>query len=106
MQIEDASIGFAAVGSAPRLQVLKLLVRSGPKGLTTGEIQERTGIPASTLAHHLRSLSEGGVIQQIKQGRAVINMAAYDRLRELADYLLTECCVDASAEIHEEHEHG
>ena len=106
MILEDASIGFAAVGSAPRLQVLKLLVRSGPKGLTIGEIQTRTGIPASTLSHHLRSLAEGGVIRQLRQGRAVINMAEFDRLRELADYLLTECCADASAELHEEHQHG
>ena len=94
MTPETASIGFAAVGSAPRLEVLKALVRSGPDGLTTSQLQERSGIPASTLAHHLRFLAEAGVIEQVKRGRAVFNTADYDHLQRLAEYLLTECCKD------------
>lgn len=95
MEIEDASIGFAAVGSAPRLMVLRLLVRTGTEGLPIGELQKRTGIPASTLSHHLKSLAEGGLISQSKQGTTVINQAAYDRLRALGEYLLDECCIEA-----------
>ena len=70
--------GFAAVGSEPRLEVLLTLVRAGHDGLTVGEIQERVGLPASTLAHHLRFLAAGGLIQQQKQGRAVVNRAAFE----------------------------
>lgn len=94
MDIDIASAGFAAVGSAPRMQVLNLLVRSGTQGLTIGAIQAKSGIPASTLAHHLRALVEGGVIKQVKKGRSTYNLANYDHLEQLANYLLIECCAD------------
>ncbi|MEM7123919.1 MAG: metalloregulator ArsR/SmtB family transcription factor [Pseudomonadota bacterium] len=93
--IEEAAQGFAAVGSEPRLEVLLALVRAGHDGLTVGDIQSRLAIPASTLAHHLRFLAAAGVVTQEKQGRAIINRAAYDRLQILADFLLSECCQDA-----------
>ena len=95
MEIEQAAQGFAAVGSEPRLEVLLALVRAGYDGLTVGEIQERVGLPASTLAHHLRFLAAGGLIQQKKQGRSVINYAAFEHVEALAAFLLKECCTDA-----------
>lgn len=94
MDIDSASTGFAAVGSMPRLQVLTLLVRAGAAGLTTGEIQQKLGIPASTLTHHLKHLADGNVIDQVKQGRSMFNIANYDHLNMLAEFLLKECCMD------------
>ncbi|WP_171124377.1 MULTISPECIES: helix-turn-helix transcriptional regulator [unclassified Ruegeria] len=91
---ETAAAGFSAMGSEARLKVLKTLVRAGEAGLTVGEIQERTGIAPSTLAHHLRFLAAGGVVQQEKIGRTTINRASYDELRNLAQFILSECCVD------------
>ncbi len=95
IDLEEAAQGFAAVGSEPRLEVLLALVRAGHDGLTVGDIQERLTIPASTLAHHLRFLTAAGVVTQEKQGRAIVNRAAYDRIQSLADYLLRECCHDS-----------
>jgi DNA-binding transcriptional ArsR family regulator len=92
--LEEAAQGFAAVGSEPRLEVLLTLVRAGTQGLTVGELQERVGLPASTLAHHLRFLAAGGLIDQERRGRAVVNRAAYTRVQSLADFLLHECCAD------------
>ena len=97
LAIEEAAQGFAAVGSEPRLEVLLTLVRAGADGLTVGDIQERVGLPASTLAHHLRFLAAGGLIEQERQGRAVINRAAYERIEKLAGFLLRECCTDAES---------
>jgi ArsR family transcriptional regulator len=94
LALEEAAQGFAAVGSEPRLEVLVTLVRAGPDGLTVGEIQERVGLPASTLAHHLWFLAAGGLIAQERQGRAVLNLAAYERIEELASFLLRECCAE------------
>ncbi len=82
------------MGSEARLKVLKTLVRAGEGGLTVGEIQDRTGIAPSTLAHHLRFLSAGGVVEQEKAGRTTINRANYDELRTLAQFILSECCAD------------
>ncbi len=82
------------MGSEARLKVLRTLVRAGQAGLTVGEIQERTGIAPSTLAHHLRFLAAGGVVEQEKVGRSTINRACYDELRNLAQFILAECCAD------------
>ena len=91
---DEAATAFAAVGSEPRLAVLLALVRAGTGGLTTGELIERLDMPASTLAHHLRSLDRGGVIRQQKRGRFVQNRASFDRIQSLAAFLLAECCAD------------
>jgi ArsR family transcriptional regulator len=88
-------MGFAAAGSDRRLSVLKTLVKAGPEGLTVNEIKIRTNIAASTLAHHLRTLKEGGLIEQQKIGRSVINRAKFEHIKELAAYLLDQCCVDS-----------
>ncbi len=90
----EAARAFAAVGSEPRLAVLRALVRAGTVGLTTGELIERLDIPASTLAHHLRLLDRGGVIRQEKRGRFVLNRASFARVQSLAAFLLEECCAD------------
>ena len=95
LALEEAAEGFSAVGSEPRLEVLLTLVRAGHEGLTVGDIQEHVGLPASTLAHHLKFLAAGGMIEQQRQGRAVINRAAYARIEELAGFLLRECCAEA-----------
>ncbi|MEO1249594.1 MAG: helix-turn-helix domain-containing protein [Pseudomonadota bacterium] len=94
LSIEQAVQGFAAAGSEPRLEVLLALVRAGPDGLMVNEIQERLEMPASTLAHHLRFLAAGGLIEQEKNGRAVHNRAAFETIEALADFLLRECCAD------------
>lgn len=96
--IEEAAQGFAAMGSEARLEVLRTLVKAGPAGLTVGEIQARSGMAASTLAHHLRFLASAGLIAQEKDGRSVISRADYDRLETLAAFILQECCSDAQRE--------
>lgn len=96
LSIEEAAQGFAAIGSEARLQVLLILVRAGSEGLTVGEIQERSGMAASTLAHHLRFLTSAGLVDQKKVGRTVCNRAVYGRLEILAGYILKECCADAA----------
>lgn len=96
--VEEVAQGFAALGSEARLQVVLTLVRAGHRGLTIGEIQSCTGMPASTLAHHLKFLASAGLIEQEKQGRAVINRPCFPRLETLAGYILNQCCADAPGE--------
>ena len=95
MDITHAAAGFSAMGSEPRLQVLQTLVKAGEDGLLVGEIQQRTGIPASTLAHHLKFLASAGLVTADKSGRTITNRAAFDHLHKLAAYILAECCADA-----------
>ena len=88
ISLEDAAKAFAAIGSGPRLEVLLLLINTRGEGLTIGDIQKHTNIPASTLAHHLRFLLQGNLITQEKIGREVFNKANFSSIKPLADFLL------------------
>ena len=98
MELVTAAQGFSAMGSESRLEVLQNLVRAGDKGLLVGDIQQRTGIPGSTLAHHLKFLTTADLIVQNKQGRTIINQANYQHLQALAAFILEECCADQETE--------
>ena len=92
----DAAAAFAALGSEVRLAILRALVRAGEPGLTVGALQERLGLAGSTLSHHLRALCQAGVLEQTRAGRSLVCKARYDRVRDLAAFLVSECCADAT----------
>ncbi len=94
MDVTLATEGFAAMGSESRLAVLQTLVKAGTDGLPVGMIGERTGIPASTLAHHIKFLAVSHLITQEKEGRVIRCRANFDHLEALADFILKECCAD------------
>ena len=97
---------FSALGSEQRLSVLRVIVRAGPDGLRIGELGERSGVTGSTLTHHMKILSQAGLVEQTRQGRSIICVgAAYAEMRALSDFLLSECCADSSSR-HEGHDHG
>ena len=103
--LPQAASTFAALGSEQRLHVLQVLVRAAPKGLAIGELGTRSGVTGSTLTHHMQILSAAGLVQQVKDGRRIICIgAAFERMEELSNFLLKECC--AEADEGEAHDHG
>jgi len=95
---------FAALGSEQRLGVLRVLVRAGEQGLSIGELGTRSGVTGSTLTHHMKILTQAGLVRQERKGRSIICAAvAYDELRQLSTFLLRECCADCPET---EHDHG
>ena len=106
LDLEVAASTFAALGSEQRLAVLRTLVRAGPGGLNIGELGNRTGVTGSTLTHHMKILSQAGLVQQEKRGRSIICAAvAYEELKTLSEFLLRECCADTASPC-KEHDHG
>ena len=57
------------LGNPTRLEIFRLLVRAGAKGLAVGELQAHLNIPASTLSHHVAQLVNVGLVAQERQGR-------------------------------------
>ena len=97
--LEDAAKAFAALGSEQRLLVLRTLVRAGPDGLPIGELGRRAGLRGATLTHHVRFLAEAGLVTQVRQGRNIICAAtSFERLKQLSEFLLAECCADSADE--------
>ena len=101
LSLEVAASTFAALGSEQRLAVLRSLTRAGTKGLSIGELGDRTGVTGSTLTHHLKILLQSGLIRQHKEGRSIICAAVeFEELRALSEFLVKECCADAPDEAH------
>ena len=96
--VEQAAQGFAALGSPSRLALLRILVRTGEDGLTIGQLQEKSGLAASTLAHHLRTLAACSLIIQTRQGREVITQPNFSLVGALSHFLICECCPDVNPE--------
>lgn len=83
---------LAALGHESRLEAMRLLLRSHPDGLVAGELQEQLRIPASTLSHHLDTLRQQGLVEQVREGRFLRYVAAAGALQELLGFLYAECC--------------
>ena len=97
LSLTEVATTFAALGSEQRLSVLKVLVRAGPKGLAIGELGARAGVTGSTLTHHMKLLSAAGLVDQVKDGRRIICIAAaFERMEGLSRFLLEECCADSA----------
>ena len=74
---QRAADALAALGNRTRLRVFKLLVRAGREGTNVGTIQRVLGTPATTLAHHLSTLTQAGLVEQERRGREVICTANF-----------------------------
>ena len=96
MKLERASAQLEALGNPIRLQVYRLLVRSGVEGMAVGAVQEKLGMPASSLSHHIRKLIETGLLTQERRATTLICRAHYPAMTALIGYLSDECCADGS----------
>ncbi|MHA6688336.1 ArsR/SmtB family transcription factor [Mesorhizobium sp. A556] len=95
MELEKATSQLEALGNSTRLQLYRILVRAGDDGLAVGSVQERLGVPASTLSHHLKRLVDTGLVTQERQATTLICRANYPGMNALIGYLADECCADA-----------
>ncbi|MBT9292505.1 ArsR/SmtB family transcription factor [Prosthecodimorpha staleyi] len=94
MNIEEAADQLEALGNSTRLQIYRTLVRAGDAGMSVGRLQDRIGIAASTLSHHLKRLVETGLVAQERQATTLICRAQYPAMRDLIGFLSDECCAD------------
>lgn len=89
---DDLAPVFAALGQGARLEVIRLLLAAFPEALAAGELQEKLGIPASTLSHHLHRLREVGLVASVRESQWIRYAARADTLQSLLDFLYSECC--------------
>ena len=94
MKLETAARQLEAIGNPTRLLIYRTLVRAGHAGLSMGQVQERVGLPASTLSHHMKRLVDQGLIRQERSGTSLICHAEYPVMKALLGYLADECCAD------------
>ena len=83
---------FTALGTEPRLRIVRLLLSAHPEGLFAGEIQSELGIPPSTLSHHLERLKQERLVKVRREGTYLRYAANAEVLQELVSFLVAECC--------------
>lgn len=83
---------MSAMGTEPRLRIMRLLLSAHPGGLVVGEIGEELGIPGSTLSHHLEKLKNEELVTVRREGTFLRYAANSEALQELLGFLYAECC--------------
>lgn len=83
---------FTAIGTEPRLRIMRLLLSAHPDGLVVGAIQAELEMSASTLSHHLDKLKNEELVGVTREGTYLRYTAKTDTLQELLSFLYAECC--------------
>lgn len=88
---------MSAMGTEPRLRIMRLLLSAHPDGLVAGSVGEELGIPGSTLSHHLEKLRNEGLVNVRREGTFLHYSANSEALEELLGFLYAECCSRSKA---------
>jgi ArsR family transcriptional regulator, arsenate/arsenite/antimonite-responsive transcriptional repressor len=83
---------FSAMGTEPRLRIVRLLLAAHPEGMVVGEIGSELEIPSSTLSHHLEKLKNEDLVTVRRDGTFLWYSANTEALKELLGFLYAECC--------------
>ena len=102
MKAEDADVAhyaqvLSAMGTEPRLRIMRLLLSAYPHGMIVMDIQARLGIPGSTLSHHLEKLKNVGLTNVRREHCCLWYSANTEILQELLAFLFEECCSKSRA---------
>lgn len=96
---------ITALGTEPRLRIMRLLLSAHPDGLVVGDIQKELGLTASNLSHHLEKLKNEELVKVRRDGCFLWYSANAAALRDLLSFLCSECCtrnriLDPDAVVH------
>ena len=83
---------FSAIGTEPRLRIMRVLLSAHPTGMIVGDIGNELGIASSTLSHHLDKLRNEDLVNVRREGTFLWYSANAEALQELLGFLYAECC--------------
>jgi ArsR family transcriptional regulator len=83
---------FSAMGTEPRLRIMRVLFSAHPDGMVVSDIGSELGIPPSTLSHHLEKLKNEDLVKVRREGTYLRYSANTGTLEELLGFLYAECC--------------
>jgi len=83
---------MAAMGTEPRLRIMRLLLSAHPDGCVVGEIHDELGISGPTLSHHLEKLRHQNLVYTRREGTFLRYLVNTEALQTLLGFLFAECC--------------
>ena len=78
---------FKVLAEPARLQILSQLAAGGCGPVTVNELTEKVGLSQPTVSHHLRKLTEAGLLERSREGRSVIHRVKPELFAELRTVL-------------------
>jgi len=94
VDLDRAARRLAALGQETRLSIYRNLIRGMPEGCSVGELQNKVGIPHSTLSFHLKKLIDVGLVTQERKGTVLTCRADFQAMDQTLGFLARECCAD------------
>ncbi len=92
MDQSSAIVVFESLSSGVRLDIYRLLVKTGPQGLVAGEIASTLALPPTNLSFHLKALTHARLVSVVQEGRFLRYRANLALVQDLIAYLTEECC--------------
>jgi DNA-binding transcriptional ArsR family regulator len=92
MESTVAIDALAALAQPTRLDAFRLIMKHEPNGLPAGEVARLLDVPQNTMSSHLAVLTRAGLISSERHSRSILYRAEIDKVRELASFLVTDCC--------------
>ncbi|MET0546994.1 MAG: helix-turn-helix domain-containing protein [Caulobacterales bacterium] len=92
----DVVAALVALAHERRLSVFRLLVQSGPDGLSAGDIAARLKMQPSSLTFHTQKLAQAKLLKAEKIERQVIYSVQLPMMKAVVGYLTENCCGGAS----------
>ena len=83
---------LSAMGTEPRLRIVRLLLGAHPDGMVVGDIATELDIAGSTLSHHLEKLRNEELVRVRREGTFLWYSANAETLQQLLGFLYAECC--------------
>ena len=92
MEKTDAVSALAALAQDNRLDVFRLLVQAGPKGMPAGAVATALDLAPNTLTFHFDRLRTAGLVTVRRDGRSMIYAAEFKTMNSLLGFLTNNCC--------------
>jgi ArsR family transcriptional regulator len=83
---------LSAMGTEPRLRIVRLLLSAHPLGMIVSDIASELDISGSTLSHHLERLRNEDVVKVRREGTFLWYSTNTVALENLLGFLYAECC--------------
>ena len=92
MNKEIATKVFESLASGIRLEVYRLVVKTGLEGMVAGQIASELAIAPNNLSFHLKAMTHAGLLSVEQEGRFQRYRANIPLMLDLIAYLTEECC--------------
>jgi ArsR family transcriptional regulator len=89
METNNLIEALEALGQQTRLEVVRLLLRHEPKGLSSGDVARKLKVPMNTMSSHLARLGQAKLVKKERRSRFIIYRAERENLGRCLSSLRT-----------------